>query len=162
MKIKVWNRHASILLVVLMYVDRLRLFTHVWKTSASASVNVNDCDAVRSFKRDVTPPAGAAAPPQRPPANIWIHNPPVIRWRCYDAQRPCNAPCRVQSVSLMLLVTLYRFACSVESGASEGVLWWWYLTMEVDVYKVEECWHKAPPILYVNNENYVDNHSHLL
>lgn len=66
MKIKVWNRHASILLVVLMNVDRLRLFTHVWKTSASASVNVNDCDAVRSFKCDVTPPLEGRRTPLSP------------------------------------------------------------------------------------------------
>lgn len=31
-------------------------FRYVWKTSASASVNVNGFDEARSFKRDVTPP----------------------------------------------------------------------------------------------------------
>lgn len=66
MKIKVWNRHASILLVVLMNVDRLRLFTHVWKTSASASVNVNGFDEARSFKRDVTPPLEGRRSPLNP------------------------------------------------------------------------------------------------
>lgn len=54
----------SIVGVVRCYVDRLRLFTHVWKTSASASVNVNGFDEARSFKRDVHSPLGAALPPQ--------------------------------------------------------------------------------------------------
>lgn len=67
--------------------------------------------------RRTLPPGGGG-----PPSISQGDNGPLILWRCHDAQRSCNAPCRVQSVFLLLLVNLYRFAYSVKSEASESVL----------------------------------------
>lgn len=81
------------------------VYTLCGRQAPARQSNVNGFDEARSFKRDVTPPLEGGAPP----STLRSNNISRVLYR-------------VLSVFLLLLVTLYRSAYSVESEASESVL----------------------------------------